>query len=57
MSHLKIRTIFHTDVWKFDFDGAIDSSADDFAEVAIRVVHLRRESRLQTEISLRVFQR
>ncbi len=48
--------IFHTDVWKFDFEDAIDSSADDIVEVAIRVVHLHRESRLQTEICLRFFQ-
>ncbi len=52
LSLLKIRTIFHTDVWKFDFDGAIDSSSGDIVVADTRVVHLHRESRLQTEIVL-----
>ena len=60
--HLKIVTIFHTDVWNFDFDGAIDYSSgdvasDDFVDgEGIRVVHLHRESRFQTEVVLRFFQ-
>jgi hypothetical protein len=58
LSQLKIVTIFHTDFWNFDFDGAIDSSSDDVASddfvdgEGILVVHLHRESRIQTEIVL-----
>ncbi len=56
LSHLKIVTIFHTDVWNFDFDGAIDPSAHDIGDIeAIRVVNFHRESRLQTEVVLRFF--
>ena len=50
-------TIFRTDIWNFDFDGAIDYSAHDIVDAeGLRVVHLHRESRVQTEVVLRSVQ-